>query len=84
MKNFIEDDVLFTEDCTLLTFIKGNGFLVVKGLGVLYYHLDSEVRDYFEDEGIDYGFSDIYFVYINNDVVYLNELGIDLELDNDL
>lgn len=82
----IEDDVLFhnEDDLRNFTFEKQNGSLFVyrgseipstnSKIGELFYHLDEEAKDcYIEDE---YDSEDIHFVYINNEVVYLNDLRI--------
>lgn len=84
----IEDDVLFhnEDDLRNFRFEKQNGSLFVyrgseipstdSRIGELFYHLDEEIEDcYIEDEE-EYEFEDIYFVYINNEVVYLSDLRI--------
>lgn len=84
----IEDDVLFYNEDDLRNFRfekQKESLFIYRGseipstdskIGELFYHLDEEIGDcYIEDEE-EYKFEDIYFVYINNEVVYLSDLRI--------
>lgn len=84
MKTVIEDDVLFTDK----TFEEhrferqANSIWVYDSttneskVGELLVHHDWEMQEAYEDSEEEFTFDDVHYVYINNELVYLNRLNI--------
>ena len=80
MKTIIEDDVLFHNknndnfefivDDEARVEVRENG----KVIGKLYTHYDEEVAESLKEEGLSSYFESCNYVYINNEVVYLDRL----------
>lgn len=80
MKTIIEEDVLFHNknndsfefiiDDEELVEVRENG----KVIGKLYTHYDEEVEESLKEEGLYIDFESCNYVYINNEVVYLDSL----------
>lgn len=80
MKTIIEEDVLFhnknndnfefiVDDEAIVTVKENN-----KTVGKLHTNFDEDVADNLKEEGFNAGFESCNYVYINNEVVYLDNL----------
>lgn len=80
MKTIIEDDVLFhnknNDDFEFI--IDDEAVAEVrednKIIGKLYTHFDEEVAENLKEEGFNLNFDSCNYIYINNEVVYLDRL----------
>lgn len=82
MKTYIEDDVLFTQKELIdLSFFKLDNLIEIwddgEYIGILNIHYDEEIEETYIEEKESYDFDNIHYVYVNNNVQYLNSLTLE-------